>query len=483
MAKKKKKKTQQQFLSSEQFIKQRIGNLEMGKCYLSKNTEEDGLANLIVMRNHTGGRISACIFLVDFFCTGLKEAFPILRMDQEEFEDRFSPETLSGFKEISYEEAHNFIYGAIAYAEEAGIAPDDSWNLCKHFLKEDTEDVPFIEYTFGKDGKHFLIAESQDEADFYLPILRQHLGDNFTYIIQQPEEDEFTDNHTVADALEEVCYEDEYDFYTPYTYQTPKYPQRLVLKNKELRQLLFSQEHKYHLSPAEVKDILKLPKETLRQDLEKIILYCIGQAQSKDFNVLMEKNIDSALFHALFLLPEVGDESSLEVVLETMRQSSDISDKLFGEIREDILVPTLYCLGKDHLDRLTAFAKEKGLFTYLHCIVFTTLTYIAIHDNRREEIIGIYRDILHFAKEVMHDNATYDAVMGAFIVSELIDLGATELLEDIKPLFDMDVIDTGVCGKYASVKDNISSGPFEKDIFCGSTDINKRYTELKQLLK
>jgi len=77
MAKKNKKKQQtgQQFLSPEQFMKQRARSLEIGTCYISEDMTECGEGHVIVTRRHTGGRISAAIYLVDTYCIGVKDSF------------------------------------------------------------------------------------------------------------------------------------------------------------------------------------------------------------------------------------------------------------------------------------------------------------------------------------------------------------------------------------------------------------------------
>ncbi len=46
----------------------------------------------------------------------------------------------------SYEEAHNRVWGSVAYAEEAGIAPDKSFRLTQYMLDEDTDDETIEEY-------------------------------------------------------------------------------------------------------------------------------------------------------------------------------------------------------------------------------------------------------------------------------------------------------------------------------------------------
>lgn len=89
---------------------------------------------------------------------GQQFLFYRLRMDDWEF-DEFLDDRRDTFRECSYEEAHNRVWGSIAYAEEAGIRPDKSFLLTQYMLEEDTDDIPLIEYEYGKDGKHFLTRE------------------------------------------------------------------------------------------------------------------------------------------------------------------------------------------------------------------------------------------------------------------------------------------------------------------------------------
>ena len=181
MAKKKQKKQGQQFLSPEQYLKQRARMLEIGKCYMTDLTEY-GLGHVIVTRNHTGGKVSMADYLVDIYCLGVKDSFYRLRMEDYEVEDIVDQ---LDAKECSYHEAHNWVYGAIAFAEEAGIEPDKSFHLTQYMLEEDNDEIPLIEYEYGKDGKHFLVAHSRQEANRYLPLLEKNLGEgNYDFIVE-----------------------------------------------------------------------------------------------------------------------------------------------------------------------------------------------------------------------------------------------------------------------------------------------------------
>ena len=184
MSKNKKKPNNggQHFLSPEKYLQQRARLLPIDKCYINDNADEAGMAHIIVTRRHTGGRISFGVYLVDMLCLGVKDTYYQLRRDEDELLELLESQPLN-FIECSYQEAHNRIYGSIAFAEEGGIEPHPSFRLSRYMLEEDTDDIPLIEYTYGSDGKHLLICSTNLEASRYLPTLRKHLGNDVEYII------------------------------------------------------------------------------------------------------------------------------------------------------------------------------------------------------------------------------------------------------------------------------------------------------------
>lgn len=184
MANKKRKKQNvgPKLLSEKEFIRQKLRTIEMGKCWVSNEIEEIGEGAIYVSRNHKGGKVSFAAFLVDIFCLGVKNSFLRLRKEDYELMDMIDDRKM---RECSYEEVHNWIYGAIAYAEEAGIAPHKSFATTRYMLEEDTDTIPLLDLEFGKNGKHMLIAKSESEASRYMPLLIKNLGEgNFHYLIQ-----------------------------------------------------------------------------------------------------------------------------------------------------------------------------------------------------------------------------------------------------------------------------------------------------------
>ena len=127
MAKKKSKNNskgqKQPALSPYRFMREKARTLPVGKCYIAPpDWQESGMAHVIVTRVRPSGNLVMASFLVDTFCLGVKDAGyheNITPYDFEKYLDNYK--NGMGLEEISYNEAHNIIYGAIAFAEEGGI--------------------------------------------------------------------------------------------------------------------------------------------------------------------------------------------------------------------------------------------------------------------------------------------------------------------------------------------------------------------------
>lgn len=154
---------------------------------------EQGLGYVVVTREHTGGSFSFAAYLIDKWCIGVKKTFFNIRLAKELVDiliERLGMTT--DLIEVNYNEAHNMVWGAVAFAEEAGIKPHKDFALTQYFLEDDTDDIPLIEYDYGHNGKHFLVANSKRELDGYLSQMRKVL---------KPEQYSFT----VTDTNETFC--------------------------------------------------------------------------------------------------------------------------------------------------------------------------------------------------------------------------------------------------------------------------------------
>lgn len=489
MAKKKQKKQQtgQQFLSPEQFMKQRARSLEIGSCYVCDDITEYGKGYVIVTRRHTGGRVSMAMYLIDAYCVGVKDSFFRLRLEEDELEELL--DRVSNTRECSYEEAHNWVYGAIAWAEEAGISPDKSFAVTKYMLEEDTDDVPLIEYEFGRDGKHLLIANNNLEASRYLPLLKKNLGESkFNFIINQDDEEGNLDMdpETIKERLEHAHESPLFKRYGPsteYTYRHPDYPKTLRLEGPEwLYNELQSTNYSLYLPEELIDRILALPHDTLRHDLEQMILYhtrltCNGISDDYD-----PDGYTGLLCNCVILLGEVGNEqSSLDVVLELMRQSDDFANYHFGDARDEIFVPTLYLLGQHRLDTLMSFYKEEGLDTFCKCHVFPAVAHIAlVQPERRNEVIAWFREAIRFATKMLPKTQWVDSDLAGLMLHSLLDIQAKELLPELREMFATNLVDLGACGDFADVTRMIANPRYAGNPSEYETNVYKRFSNMKK---
>ncbi|MBQ9362429.1 MAG: hypothetical protein IJT97_03300 [Bacteroidaceae bacterium] len=491
MAKKKTKKnvTGQQPLSPERFLREKARGLEIGKCYVSRDMTLYGEGHVVVSRLHKGGKVSAAFYLIDIYCVGVKDSFYKLRMDDYEFESIVERLSIENIQECSYEEAHNWVYGSVAFAEEAGIQPDKSFNLTQYMLKEDTDEVPLLEFEFGKNGKHFLVARSNLEASRYLPTMKKHLGDDFKVMIETGgnhwgDEDEGDEDDDEYEDFEDSPLFKTYGPDIKYAYQHPAYPQVLEVENQWIVPELCDPKNAISLDDKLIDRLLALPHDSLRRDLEQLILFHIGLTCHNLPDEDTENEFNGVIGTATMLLAEVGNEnSSLDVVLEVLRQSPDFYDYHINDAGEDVFTPTLYKLGQHRLNKLMDFAKEEGLHTYGKYQVFPAVAQIAIQQpERRAEVIKWFREYLRFVTQALPEARSLDSTVAGLMVCDLVAIRAEELLEEIHALFDTGLVDLGCCGKFQSVERDILHPryPYTNTI---KLDIHERFAQMRRLFE
>lgn len=184
------------------------------------------------------------------------------------------------------------------------------------------------------------------------------------------------------------------------------------------------------------------------------------------------------------LLAEVGNEdSSLNVVLEVLRQSPNFYDYHINDSGEEIFTPTLYKLGQHQLEKLMTFAKEEGLHTYCKYQVFPAVAQIAIQQpERRAEVIEWFREYLQFATQALPETKSLDSTVAGLMICDLVEIRAKELLKDIRALFDTGLVDLGCCGKYESVEQDILH-PSYPHINTIHLDIHERFAQMRRLFE
>ena len=218
-------KPQQQMSPKNYILTGRARKLPIVECWINSNWRETGMNTLIVARQHGTGNITFGLYLVDTYCLGLKDTSVRFSAPRFEYEETLNQTILiheADKEQIDYVLAHNIIYGAIAYAEDLGMKPHKDWATSQFVLEEDTEDIPLVDVTFGKDGKPFYINGPFDKVDSVIAKLDKSVGKGnyvFLYMMgdqmddtgfyQADDDDDFDDDEDFDDDddVEDAEYE------------------------------------------------------------------------------------------------------------------------------------------------------------------------------------------------------------------------------------------------------------------------------------
>lgn len=483
MAKNKKKgKSQQQAkMSPERFMREKARTLPIGKCYITPAWKESGISQIIISRIRPSGNLSVGIFLVDTFCIGVKDATYYTNMSEVDFEDLIKRyEYGPGLEIISYNEAHNIIYGAIGFAEEGGIKPAKDFKIAQYVLEEDTEDIPLIEYEFGKNGKHFLVINSDKREMPYFHQLKKTLGEDFKFVMNYDEDDEDGDwdadveglsEELTADGLKRAMDNwkkmmDESNRHPSeiYSYQYPEYPKTLNVKNQFIADELLSIDNCFELPKSVIERILALPHDEAAEDISKIVMYEIGRTYKSINDDTIGKPENDAILHSLYLLTQLKSEKGLDAVLEIMRQNGSFADYHLGDLAPEVLHPALYACGMNKIPVIERYLNQPGLDSYVRAQAFDALAMnVFLHPERREEIIEVFRKILKSWVKKLPKQEACDGSLAGFLMSNLMDIEAKELIPEIKAVFKTDCVDKTISGDLNAVLDEIQNGCRIKD--------------------
>ena len=144
-----------------------------------------GIGSVMVVRNLRNKR-TAAIFLVDYYCLGIKNAdCPEFSNDEKYrwIKSTIFEKFVEGPVEISLTQAQAIVFGAEDYARKLGFEPHRDYAEARTLLGERSSALPDLE--FGRDGKPFYFDGPYDNPQKVIKTLEQSVGaDNFDYMLQ-----------------------------------------------------------------------------------------------------------------------------------------------------------------------------------------------------------------------------------------------------------------------------------------------------------
>jgi hypothetical protein len=199
-----------QMLSPENYIRTKARSLPLHECLVNTGWEDSQMVNVIIARKHSNGNITACLYLVDLFCQGVKDTTWFFNIPV--FEYNGIKEEINGkmdFEKVKYELAHNIIFAAIEFADEYGFYPHgDFTSVTSYMLEEDNDEIELIDIECGIDGKPAYMRtpnHTKSEADRIIAKLEKNAGPGNYIIFDETDEDAGeTDQEDEDDDLDKL---------------------------------------------------------------------------------------------------------------------------------------------------------------------------------------------------------------------------------------------------------------------------------------
>jgi hypothetical protein len=143
-----------------------------------------GLVTVLVAPDRGGSKVSACGYLVDVYCLGVKNVFGPHTLDRRklpEFAHRYFRAYDAPPLAAPVELARHLVFGAIAYARDLGFEPAPGFEACAGHLGP-WQGPSAI--GFGLDGKPFFVEGPYDDATGAMMTLERSTGHgNFDFLV------------------------------------------------------------------------------------------------------------------------------------------------------------------------------------------------------------------------------------------------------------------------------------------------------------
>ncbi len=140
----------------------RMAAAPLHSCLVNQALFEIGNGNLVVARKGTDGRIAVAAFMLDVYCAGVKDV--ILRLgESREIESVIAAMgDVQPFVAIDAACARKLLRDLVAWSRSIGLAPHSDYAQAELLFGDASADDCTESFTFGKDGKPFLIAGPLD---------------------------------------------------------------------------------------------------------------------------------------------------------------------------------------------------------------------------------------------------------------------------------------------------------------------------------
>ncbi len=478
----KKKKKIVPVISPEKYIKTKARQLPLGKTYISRTSADEGVYIIAVTREHKGGRITVGVYLVDMYCLGVKDSFYYFSIPPEEFNEKILSSGIN-YEEAEYVEAHNLIYGALEYAEEAGIEPAREFKVSEYILEPDDDRIPLIEFEFGHNGVRELVVAPDRKEMKYIPTLEKNVRGKYivTGCIDRCPDD---GQYDWVDYEATTGYDDprsfNFDFH-PFPHNP--YPDNLDdVRHTELLDIFYPADGNLGvtLDDKQIAALRAIPRDELLADLRLIFAYELGESEEEiEGDGCYNYDGVNVIYVICTILAEIGGGDTKDIVRSILQQSSYWHDAYLGDYGLEIMHSVIANAFENSPEELLSMVLEQGYSAYSRATMLFSLECIALWHSPAREIIE--RGVCDIAELILHGDGSglpllNDYTMGA-LSDVMVSLEMRSSLPLVKEMHDLHFINERVYGTYEEQLEELSR------IEESGNYIETRYTTLEQIYK
>ncbi|MGL4780037.1 MAG: hypothetical protein ACRCXN_04290 [Bacteroidales bacterium] len=423
-------------LTPEKYIIKRARTLPVHEVLVNDDWETLGYATVIIAREHKSGNITLGVYFLDLYLLGITNTsvfFNITADSYKELKQRFSNINLVP---ADYVVMHNLILGIEEYANDYGFQPHSEYRISKYILEEDTDEIPLMEFEFGKNGKPFLAVETFAELKKLLPILQKHAGNDFDYIVKESPDKNVSH------------------------YDLKNLHNDLSLSNALLYNL-FDRENRSGFSNEFLAEVSEFDKETLCEDIHKITLYEVARAKSamnSGDSLWVSACSAYTLLHVLMLIEYLELRSNVKDMLYILSQDFEFQDYYFGDIESYIYIGNIVMASEKNMNDLAVFMKQdvNNNWAKTAIVIGLNIAY-AKHPEKRAVILEWCKYLLNYyivySKE---DPKRYASEINA-VFALLIEIKGVELIDLITEIYEKELVYIELAGEMAELINDINN--------------------------
>jgi hypothetical protein len=154
-------------------------------AWVQQGWQEQGVARVLIARIQPNDSIMFGEYIVDYFCTGIKDASYASNVKRETFSNEVIPRLYSGTPPLDIEAslAHEVVWGAVEYAESLGFDPHRNFREASRILDPAGTMPRSGSIDFGYQGIPLYIPAPDDNQVGIIRRLIEAVGlGNFYYL-------------------------------------------------------------------------------------------------------------------------------------------------------------------------------------------------------------------------------------------------------------------------------------------------------------